>query len=187
MTISCQLYRGIVRTAGNEIVEYGIGIFHSPITILATLVLIVSTLTATGLLLDSSYDIPNLIDLRIILPILGLTAVLKWIHYSRMIKENNIIMKRVLVLVIVYVVLNLQFMALAAGMLDFIFTTAKDSSHLSITTEAEEQAFWQRSVMILVYTLVVFPALERFVILGMQYRNKLAGKLITILSRWFGY
>jgi hypothetical protein len=128
-----------------------------------------------------------MIDLSIILPILGLTAVMKWMQYSRIIKEKNIIMKRVLVLVIVYVVLNLQFMALAAGMLDFIFTTAKDSSHLSLTTAAEEQAFWQRSVMILVYTLVVFPALERFVILGMQYRDKLAGKLIAHWSKWFGY
>jgi hypothetical protein len=77
----------------------------------------------------------------------------------------------------------LQFMPLGLHMLDYIFTTAKVNSQLVINDEAEEKTFEQRSILILVLAIIVFPLLEWLASKTMENRQRLADRLLFLIAK----
>lgn len=167
--------------------EVAEGMLISPLFYLSVFVSVASLLTAIGFWTDTNYDIPKLFQLQIIFPLTVLNIILNGVYYWKRIEEHNRHLKRILVLFIAYATCMLQFMPLGLDMLQFIFDTAAKNSHLMIDNEAQAKAFQERSIKVLVTTIIVFPVLQYLTDWTVDNRARLASRLIRIMSRWFVY
>lgn len=167
--------------------EVAEGMLISPLFYLSVFVSVTSLLTSVGFWTDVNYDIPKLFQLQIILPLTVLNLTLNGAYYWKHIKEHNKHLKRILVLFIAYTTCMLQFMPLGLDMLQFIFDTATTNSHLTIDNEAQARAFQERSVKVIVTTIMVFPVLQYLTDWTMDNRTRLASGLTRLMSGWFVY